>query len=122
MNEAIASIVKSYVMGIEMADKCAGLIRPVTLMVGDVKKTYPVAWDVSHADLKGRYNDLMPNSKYKSLMYFEDMGTTWLERKGDNQYFDSRLRLIGWLNTSKFPSIKCPQPLSTEMILQVVKA
>ena len=122
MNEAIASIVKTYVQGIDLADKVSGLVRPVTLKVGDSNKTYPVAWDVSHADcIKGKYNDLMPNSKYKSIVYFEDQGTTFLDRVGTSQYFESRLRLVGWINTKKSPAMDCPAPLSSQMIMQIVE-
>lgn len=123
MNEAIASIVKQYIQGIEFADKVAGLIRPVTVKVGGVDKTYPVGWDVSHADcLKGKYNDLMPNSKYRSIMYFEDGGTQFLDRIGNFQTFVSTLRLVGWINTSKIPQIGCPIPQSSQMILQIIRA
>jgi len=123
MNEAIGTMLKEIVMTIEMADKVAGLTRPVSMKIGDTLKTFPVGWDVSHRDcIKGRYNELMPNSKNRSVVYFEDQGTTFIERMAKIQYFESRIRLVAWLDTSKFPSIECPHPLSTEMILQIVAA
>lgn len=123
MNEAIASILKSKLVGISYADKVAGLVRPVTFEINQVAKTYPVGFDVKHDDcIKGLYNDLMPNSKYKSIMYFEDNGTQFLARIGDYQVCQSSLRLVGWINTSKFQETNCPTPESTCMIMEIISA
>ena len=123
MNEAVASILKELIMGIPMADRVAGLVRPVNVLVNEVQKRYPVAWDVSETDIrKGRYIDLCPDSKHKSIMYFEDLGTQMILRKDNTQYFNSQLRLVGWLNSLKFTQFRCPHPLSTVMILQIMKA
>jgi hypothetical protein len=123
MNEALARIIKEKVIGISMADKVGGLVRPVTVVVGDQVKTYPVAWDVTHADcVKGKYNDLMPNSKYKSLMYFEDGGTNFTDRIGDMQVCQSSLRLIGWVNGKRFEHYGCATPVGACMIMEIVAA
>jgi hypothetical protein len=122
MNETIASIVKDIILGIEMADKVAGLVRPAVLTINGAEKRFPVAFDVTAEQCqKGGYKELTPNSSYKSVMYFEDMGTTWLDRVGDVQLFEGRLKLVGWINTKKFPNMSCPNPYSTEMIKQIVR-
>jgi len=123
MNEMVANMIKEKVMAIRFADKVGGLVRPVTINMNGEKKTFPVSWDVSSSDLqKGKYKDLMPCSKYKSLMYFEDGGTTMLERINDIQFFQSNLRLIGWIDTSKFPQFKCTNPLAPQMIIEIMEA
>lgn len=123
MNEAIATILKRRLLGMSMSDKVGGLVRPITIRIGDKNLTYPVAHDVTHSDcVKGRYNDLMPNSKYKSLMYFEDGGVTFTKREGGNQHGIGNLKLIGWINGQKFQHTECPTPLSSCMVMEVIAA
>ena len=110
MNKDIADIIVDKIAGLAWVEKYAGLTRPITISQPNpngattpVKKTFPVACNVTpeECDKKGLYNDLMPNSKYKSVMYFEDFG---INITGSDAHYincQSTLRLVCWLNGKK---------------------
>jgi hypothetical protein len=104
MNEKIASILKSKIEPLSFVDKIAGLVRPVKIEVmgaNEVKvpKIYPIASDISgESCISGQYKDLVPDSKYRSIFYFEDNGLTLTARNNRWASFNSRLTLVGWLN------------------------
>jgi hypothetical protein len=107
MNQAIAHIIKSEIEGLDFVDKIAGLVAPLTfdIAIGDgksVEKTFPIACCVSPEDCKeGAYNDLMPNSQYKTVIYFEDKGVTFVKSESHWKYYTSNLRLVCWINIEK---------------------
>lgn len=102
MNEKIAFILKSQIEGLNFVDKIAGMVRPMTITKEKVRKTFPVSCDVTADEcVKGAYQDLIPDSKYKSILYFEDQGTNFEYREKNRVYFTSRLNLVCWLNLKK---------------------
>jgi hypothetical protein len=107
MNQAIASIIKGHIEDLDFVDKIAGLVSAVTFEQKDkdnaVKDvTFPIACCVSPADCKeGAYNDLMPNSAYKTVIYFEDGGITFDKYESNWKYYKSTLRLVCWINIEK---------------------
>ena len=104
MNEKIASILKSKIETLPFIDKIAGLVRPVKIEVmgpNEIKvpKTYPISSDISsELCIDGQYKDLIPDSKYLSIIYFEDNGITLTARNNRWVSFNSRLTLVCWLN------------------------
>jgi hypothetical protein len=122
MNEKIANILKSRLEGLPFVDKLAGLVRPMRIEVisdgGRAPKTFPVSSDLSFNDVeKGKYKDLIPQSKYNSIIYFEDNGTSLAYRERGRVGFVGRLNLVGWLNLDK---INCLKTGSTEAILSIL--
>jgi hypothetical protein len=123
MNERIANIIKTQIDGLNFVDKIAGLVRAVKVDVINennirVTKTFPVACDVTADEcVKGRYQDLIPDSKYKSIVYFEDGGTTMTGKDRDWILFRSNLTLVAWLNLQK---IGCNCTYSTAAILSII--
>lgn len=125
MNEKIANIIKTKIQSLSFVDKIAGLTRPVMVdVLGEgntkVQKIYPIACNVSTDDcIKGRYQDLIPNSKYASIIYFEDLGTTFTKEAQNWMKFDSRLSLVCWMNLKKLGECeKCTT--STEVLLSIL--
>ena len=109
MTGALAAILRTYLQGLPFVDRLAGVVRTVTITGEDGKrKAFPVACNVTNADCTaGRYQDLVPDSSRKSVMYFEDGGTVLTGLlKGDPQ-FRSTIRLIGWLNLKKMGLTDC---------------
>jgi hypothetical protein len=125
MNEKIASIVKGKIDTLPWIDKIAGLVRPIRVEVpgsnnGKVLKTYPIATDVTREDcISGKYKDLIPNSAFSSIVYFEDNGSSLAYRNGDRIGFNSKLTLVGWLNLKKIADC-CQYTSSTECILSIL--
>lgn len=125
MNEKIANILKAQITGLPFVDKISGLVRPLKIEVvgaNNVKalKVFPIASDVSNeACIKGAYKDLIPDSKYRSIIYFEDAGVTMTYREKRWVAFTSRLTLVCWLNLSKL--MDCDYHTgSTEAILSIM--
>jgi hypothetical protein len=104
MNQAIASILKGRIEDLDFVDKIAGLVATQYMTITDengtkVTKSYPVACCVTADDCKqGDYNDLTPDSKYKSVIYFEDRGVSFNRYEGNFKHYTSSLRLVCWLN------------------------
>lgn len=127
MNEKIASILKTQIENLPFIDKIAGLVRPVKIEVqgkdnARVLKTFPIASDISNeACISGQYKDLIPDSKYRSILYFEDNGCTLTYKEKRWVGFNSRLTLVGWLNLAKLKD--CGNYTgSTEAILSILAA
>lgn len=125
MNENIASILKDRIKDLPFIDKIAGLVRPVRVEVLDDKnakqlKTYPIASDIDvNAITQDKYRSLVPNSKFKSIIYFEDSGTTLAYRDRDRVGFVGRVILVGWLNLPKL--LDCEfKTGSTQAILSII--
>lgn len=124
MNEKVASIIKTQIETLPFVDKIAGLVRPLRMEVktGDTKamKTYPVATDISSEQcISGHYKDLIPDAKYRSIIYFEDNGCTLTYRNGRWVGFESRLLLVGWLNMAKLFNCQT-QTGSAQVILSIL--
>lgn len=136
MNQAIADIIKSHIEGLDFVDKIAGLTRVLTfdIVTKDsegknvpVQKSFPVACCVTADDCKdGAYNELMPNSQYKTVIYFEDMGVTAGDIEGRYSYFTSNVRLVCWINAAKILGDTCKTgtacTLSAHLIAEIIRA
>ena len=119
MNQAIANIIKTQIEDLDFIDKIAGLVATQYVNITDengnkVQKRYPVACCVTADDCKqGAYNDLAPDSKYKSVLYFEDRGVSFEKYESNWKYYQSNLRLVGWLNIKKILGENCDSSLCT---------
>ena len=108
MNQAIASIIRNQIDGLDFIDKIAGLVAAVTFDMKakdntTVQKTFPIACCVTPAECgkEGAYYDLMPNSAYKTVIYFEDRGVNFVKAESNWIYYISNLRLVCWINIEK---------------------
>jgi hypothetical protein len=132
MNQAIANIIKGYIDELTFVDKIAGLVSIQYMTMTDeggakTTKSYPVACCVTADDCKqGAYNDLTPNSAYKTVLYFEDGGVSVLETTGRFKKMRSRLRLVCWINVAKLYGDACatdsPCTASTNIIIEIIRA
>lgn len=112
MNKDIADILKTYVETVGFADKVGGMVKAITYVQGEegavVKKTIPVDCGVTHRECtSGKYTDLMPNSKYKSVMYFEDNGAALVGQDVKDFTYISKLTLVCWMNLKKLGKTDC---------------
>jgi hypothetical protein len=127
MNEQIASILKSKIEHLNFVDKIAGMVRPMIIDMQDkdnklIKKLLPIASDITAEQCRGgRYNDLIPNSKYKSILYFEDNGTSFSYKAKNRAYFSSKLSLVCWLNLKKLQDCDVTV-ISPQVILMIIAA
>lgn len=109
----IGVILKSYLTPLTFIDKLAGVVRIVTKSETDssnrvARKSFPVDCDVTNDDcLNGRYTDLVPNSKYLSVAYFEDEGIRPIGQDIRDFTFEASLKFICWLNLKKLGKTNC---------------
>ena len=112
MNNKIADILADKISGLSWVDKLAGLVQTAQISVGDPKiiKRFPISCNMKYLDIckTGIYDELFPNSRYKSVIYFEDGGCVVEKSQGERIYFISRLRLVCWLNTKSL-HIECSE-------------
>lgn len=113
MNQAIASIIKGRIEDLDFVDKIAGLVATQYMTMTDadgskVTKSYPVACCVTADNcIAGDYDELTPDSRYKSVIYFEDGGISFVRYEGNFKHYISRLRLVCWLNVKMILGDDC---------------
>lgn len=112
MTNDIATILNTYLSTLPFADRIGGVVKPITFQTGSAdaptRKTIPIDCGVSEKDcVTGKYTDLIPNSKYKSIMYWEDGGTTINGNNTRDFNFTSSLRLVCWINLKKVGKTDC---------------
>lgn len=106
MSQAIAEILRQRVAGLSIVGKSAGLVRAITRNVGGKNKTFPVACTVQDplACSESTVVDLIPDSRYESIVYFEDLGSSVIPHPAERLMgtkYRVRLRLVGWMDTTK---------------------
>ena len=132
MNQAVADIIKGHIEGLDFVDKIAGLVSTIYMDVkgteGVVQKAFPVACCVTADDCKnGAYNDLMPDSSYKTVIYFEDGGITFEKYESNWKYFKSSLRLVCWINIEKltesgYCKSEVPCTYAAHIVAEIIRA
>lgn len=132
MNQGIADIIRGHIDGLDFVDKIAGLtaVQVFDILDGEnkrVEKRFPVACCTTADDCKtGAYNELMPDSKYKTVIYFEDKGISFVKAESNWKYFKSSLRLVCWINVAKILGDTCKTgttcTLSAHLIAEIIRA
>jgi len=111
----ICEILKSRLIGQPYVDKIAGLVQVAQDVKntdnGSIVKRFPIACDVTGkdcADASFRLSDLVPDSKKKSVIYFEDIsGVTFRGQERNEFIFQARPRLVCWLNQKQLGKNQC---------------
>lgn len=105
MNEVIANIIKTKLEEICYSDKVAGLTRVVAK--GD--KRFPISCDVSSSDCdKGQYENLVPDDKYKSIIFLREVAPFKMTGKtGGSYHFQSYLEVVTWVNLKRLGYSNC---------------
>lgn len=105
MNTDVANILLGYFSDLPFMDKYAGLVRPVVKVdVMDngsrIRKVFPVGCNVTEQECTPtKLGELVPNSRYKSVHYIEEIqGARLIGRDGARYQFESVLRIVGWMN------------------------
>jgi hypothetical protein len=132
MNNKIATILKNQISDLTWIDKIAGLVQTANVRIKSgedvTEKSYPISCNMT-ADvcMKGGYQDLCPNSKKKSVVYFEDKGLSFDHQDGNRLFYKSSLLLVCWLNHKLIQGETCDSGVtgcgtSGDYVLEVIKA
>lgn len=124
MNNKISNLLKTYLEPLSWSDRLSGIVQTVSIKTGSnenpVDKTYPVSCNITaEQGIKGDYLNLAPDSKKKSILYFEDKSVSFVERLGNRLKFQSSLRLVCWLNLGL---IGDNPGVSGDYVISVIKA
>lgn len=123
MNYIIANKFKELISGLPFVDILAGRVKVhkefIPSSEGTFIQTYPVECMITAEQcLNGDYKDLSPDSSKKSIIYFEDLGCQFLDKNVKEIVYNSRLRLVGWLNLNKFVNGGCS--MSAQVIANIL--
>lgn len=107
MNKELANVLKGKLLTLPFADLVAGMAQVLTVQqlssdnATTITTRRPVtydAWFKTGGSCEGQEVSLVPDSKWKSIIYFEDLGVAPLGTLRKIQGYSSSLRLICWLN------------------------
>lgn len=126
MNNKIANIIVDLIHDLPWIDKLAGMTQVAKIQVTSeerkVEKRYPISCQLDYEDAckEGCYDELAPNSKYRSVVYFEDGSFSFRDRRGKRLYYESNIRLIAWLNYRELRGAGCGS--TGEYILDIIQS
>jgi hypothetical protein len=115
MSTGIAELLRARIAAAlpDLVDKTAGMVRAVPRPVKEgnrtVDKRFPIACSVvdplSCSDAIVR--DLVPDGRYRSILYFEDMGGVrrGIPNRLTGTEYSVRLRLVVWVNLNKLGDV-----------------
>lgn len=100
----IGDIIIDRLSALPWLDKYCGVVRTLTYQSKDntgkasIKKM-PISCRTSAAACSsGRYVDMLPDSRVKSVVFLEDNGVRFTKRDGNRFYFRASYNLVVWLN------------------------
>lgn len=107
MNKEVALLLLDKIKSAPYLDRVSGLVQTFEKVYEDelgraIKKRLPVSSFASFQDCADKPQpqiDMIPNSRYKSLLYFEDQGISSPTQNRLGFDYISRIRLVCWLNT-----------------------
>ena len=111
IRKAVDSI-SSKITSLPFVERYGGVVQTVRRIdVVDegfiIEKRFPVSCSVTNLQCweQGRYKDLTPDDRYKSVFYFEEIEGFRIvgrqELRGQVIQYRGRVRLVGWLNLAR---------------------
>jgi hypothetical protein len=106
INRLLVQNIKPFLDSVTFKDRISGLVKTIEKKdyQGKGKRpSFPASHDIElETPLKpNEYADMSPNSRFKSVIYFEDYGCRILGQRGSNWQYESLIRLVAWVNYQK---------------------
>jgi hypothetical protein len=105
INRLLVQNIKPFLDSVTFIDRVSGLVKTVEKKNADGKRknSFPASHDIELPTplQPNEYADMSPNSKFKSVTYFEDYGCRILGQHGKNWQYESLIRLVSWVNYQK---------------------
>lgn len=108
MIENILKLYDSAIMDLTWSHRFGGLVRPVDVELrGEddrvLRRRFPISCDVTARQCyeRERYLDLVPDDKFKSITYWEQVTDTRIEphpQVRNQWYFSTEVQFVAWLN------------------------
>jgi len=129
MNKEVAAFLKNKIVGISFFDVVAGIAQPVTVVTYDsetslrIAKKQPVSYDMASGKnpFLGMEQQLVPSESKRSIVYFEDFGTT-SDPNGPagTHNFISQIRLVAWMNKNKMNNVSKYTNVTSKCINEIL--
>lgn len=107
MRVKIAEILKEQIEDLSFIDRLGGLVKPLVVKdpndkEGVILKRMPVEVNsLTYCD-SNDYKAFVPDDQYKSVIFFEDLGTNPRDQKDSHLYWlTTELRMVCWFNLPK---------------------
>lgn len=102
----VAEVLKSQLEELSFVDRLGGLVKPLTFYNktedGTETKTIPVEVNALTRPCNNNdYNAFLPDSKYMSVIFFQDQGSDLKSEDTYYRYITSSLRIACWFNLPK---------------------
>lgn len=115
--------------GLLFIDRLAGMVQvgeklnPTDIEGAFAVSKFPISLDTDYEECfrNGCYKDLVPNSKEKGILYFEDISTTPKGRAKGQFLYNSKIRLVCWINNKLIQGNNC-KTINHILITQIRKA
>lgn len=99
MITAISEIFCDKIKTLPFVEKISGAVQLLTFEQEGKTYSYPAQRKITLEDCKnGRYLDLFPDSKVKSILFIEDLGSRVIKTDGYKQNWRSSVNIVCWLN------------------------
>lgn len=132
MVSKVIELFKTDIIALPFVERYGGLTTTVNKVTESqngllVKKSFPVSASVSGVQCweNNRYLDLVPNSQFKSVIYYEQVRDTIVTemitgRRSKASVFDTELRLVCWINLAQLGITETS--INYKLIPTIVKA
>lgn len=113
MNQIIAGHLKERIATLPFIDKLGGLVQTVEVVnrtqTSEIRMRFPVPCELATEDCNNpaTYEVLAPDSSKASVIFFEDNGIILDSQDQRYQTWKGQLRLVAWLNTSRYAGSGC---------------
>ena len=116
MIRKIADLIVSEISGLNFVERITGVVKELEVNKEGVIGVYPTALNTSTL----KHDIFMPESRYKSVIFFEDNGVT--SEGNDNRYnnYTANLRLIAWYNLPLINSAYRDGALLTQTLIYTI--
>jgi hypothetical protein len=129
MIEEIGEILKDRISGAVYADRLAGIVSVIQykdkIDGKEFMHRFPAACDIESLNCgeeTNKVNDLVPDSKKKSVIFFEDISGANLQGKDrGNNVYQANVRLVAWINQKQLGKSECSVtgPIMNDLITRL---
>ena len=118
MIHLIANKLVTELQTLPFVEKITGIVKPSKITINTVVKTFPLAYNTNPTECsQSELMAFVPDSTKRSIIYFEDYGTTMTNMDNQMIYFQGNMRLIVWFNYHKIsPAMHDPSLIALNVL------
>lgn len=106
MKVLVADVLKGYLEDLDYIDRIGGLVKSLVTKEpnGDsfILRSVPIEVNaLTDYCNSNDFNAFVPDTQYKSVVFFEDLGSAPYREDGHHIYITTNLRIVCWFNLKK---------------------